>query len=203
MGAEPGTTNLLEGPAAGSDSVLLAANSGWTATPNTTWLHLSAPNQNGVGNATVIFTFDANTGATRTGTLTIAGKTLTVAQAGSTYVAVTNATTLVSSEFLGIFGAAVDRSGNVYFADYGHNAIKEWMAASNAVITLVSSGLSSPRGVAVDGLGNVYIADSGNNAIKEWVASSNTVTTPASSGLVPVGVAVDDSGNVYIADDLG
>ncbi len=82
------TTNLLEGPTAGSDSVLLIANGGWTATANAAWLHLSAANQSGTGNTNVIFTFDANAGATRTGTLTIAGQTLTVTQAGSTYVAV-------------------------------------------------------------------------------------------------------------------
>ena len=39
-----GTTNLVEGSSAGSDSVVLAANSVWTATTNATWLHLSAAN---------------------------------------------------------------------------------------------------------------------------------------------------------------
>src|SRR5450631_952371 len=78
-----GTTNLVEGPTAGSDSVVLAANGVWTATTNATWLHLSAANQSGTGSTNVIFTFDANTGATRTGTLTIAGQTLTITQAGS------------------------------------------------------------------------------------------------------------------------
>ena len=63
---------------------------------------------------------------------------------------------------------AVDGAGNVYIADTGNNAIKEWVAASNTVTTLVSSGLIFPHGVAVDGAGNVYIADTGNNAIKEW-----------------------------------
>ena len=56
-------------------------------------------------------------------------------------------------------GVAVDGSGNVYIADTGNNAIKEWVAANNTVTTLVSSGLNRPCGVAVDGAGNVYIAD--------------------------------------------
>jgi DNA-binding beta-propeller fold protein YncE len=191
----------LEGPTAVSASVVLTANSAWTATANAPWLHLSAANQNGTGSATVIFTVDANPGATRTGTLTIAARTLNVSQAGSTYVAITNATSLVSSGLSLPSGVAVDGAGNVYFADSGNNAIKEWITASNAVITLVSSGLSSPNSVAVDGLGDVYIADSNNNAIKEWLAASNTVITLVSSGLeLPFGVAVDGSGNVYIAD---
>jgi hypothetical protein len=96
---------------------------------------------------------------------------------------------------------AVDVAGNVYIADYGNNAIKEWNAASNTVTALVSTGLNGPVAVAVDVAGNVYIADYFNNAIKEWIAASNTVTTLVSTGLnAPYGVAVDVAGNVYIAD---
>jgi DNA-binding beta-propeller fold protein YncE len=195
------TTNLLEGPSAGSDSVVLAANISWTATANDSWLHLSASNQSGTNSANVIFSFEANSGATRTGTFTIAGQTLTVTQAGPSYVASTNVTTLVSSGLSHPMGVAVDGSGNVYIADWGHHAIKEWVATSNTVITLVSSGLYYPSGVAVDGIGNVYIADTRHNAIKEWVAASKNVITLVSSGLNwPSGVAVDGAGNVYIAD---
>ncbi len=139
------TTNLLEGPAAGSDSVVLTTGGTWAATANDSWLHLSAPNQSGRGSANVIFTFDANTGPTRTGTLAIAGQTLTVTQAGSTYVAANlPVTALVSSGISYPFGVAVDGAGNVYFPDYANEVIKEWMAVSNTVITLVSSGLYQP-----------------------------------------------------------
>jgi DNA-binding beta-propeller fold protein YncE len=194
------TTSLLEGSSAGGDSVVLAANGPWTATANASWLHLSAANQSGLG-STVIFTFDVNSGATRTGTLTIAGQTLTVTQAGSTYVPITTATTLVSSGLSQPYGVTVDGAGNVYIADTGNSMIKEWVVASNTVTTLVSSGLYQPSGVAVDGAGNVFIADTFNNAIKEWVVASNTVTTLVSSGLIsPWDVTVDGAGNVYIAD---
>ncbi|HEV2695425.1 MAG TPA: BACON domain-containing carbohydrate-binding protein [Verrucomicrobiae bacterium] len=196
-----GTTNLLEGPASGGDSVVLAANGGWTASANASWLHLSVANQSGTGSTNVIFTFDANAGATHTGTLTIAGKVLTVTQAGSAYVATSNMFQLVYSGLNMPRCVAADGAGNVYIADTGNNAIKEWVAASNGVITLVSSGLNQPNSVAVDGMGNVYIADTGNNQIKEWVAASNTVITLVASGLSsPRGVAVDSTGNVYIAD---
>ena len=196
-----GTTNLLEASTAGSDSVVLSANATWTATSNASWLHLSVANQSGTASTNVIFSFDANPGATRSGTLTIDGQTLTVTQAGSTYVAANPLTTLVSSGLRGPDDVAVDGAGNVYIADAGNNAVKEWNAASNTVTTLVSSGLNNPHGVTVDGVGNVYIADSGNNTIKEWTAASNTVTTLVSSELnLPVDVAVDSTGNVYIAD---
>jgi len=191
-----GTTNLLEGPAAASDSVVLAANSSWTATTNATWLHLSAANQSGTVSTNVIFTFDANTGVTRTGTLTIAGQTVTITQAGSTYVATTNTTTLVSSGLSGPSGVVVNGAGNVYIADTGHNAIKKWTATNNTVSTLVSSGLLSPEGLAVDGSGNVFIADTGNGAIKKWAAANSNVTTLVSS-VIPYGMTMDGAGNIY------
>jgi len=82
-----GTIALWMGPTGGSNSVLLAvtpATGAWTATANAAWLHVAVANQSGTGGAYVIFSCDANLGATRTGTLTIAGQTLTVTQAGST-----------------------------------------------------------------------------------------------------------------------
>ena len=203
-----GTTALWEGPATGTDSVVVAASPAvttWTASANDDWLHLAVANQSGTGSTNEIFSFDANPGATRTGTLTIAGQTLTVAQAGSTYLAApAPVTTLVSMGLSQPLSVAVDGAGNVYIADRGNNAIKEWVVASNTVTTLVASGLSSPFGVAVDGAGNVYIADTGNNAIKKWVAASNSVLMLVTSGLSsPFEVAVDGAGNVYIADTGG
>ena len=72
-----GLTAVLVGPAAGSNSVVLAvspATGSWTASANANWLHLSVANQNGTGSTNVIFSYDANTGGTRTGTLPSAGK---------------------------------------------------------------------------------------------------------------------------------
>ena len=100
------------------------------------------------------------TGRHAHGTLTIAGFTLTVTQAGSTYVpAPAPVTTLVGSGLTFPFGMAVDGAGNVYIADSGNNAIEQWAAPNGPVTTRVGSGLSFPYGVAVDGAGNVYIAD--------------------------------------------
>jgi len=181
-----GSYALLEGPSAGSDADIVATSGAWTATSNATWLHTSA---SGTGNGLASLSFDANSGATRTGTLTIAGLTLSVTQAGSTYVAANPVTTLVSSGLNGPQGVAVDGAGNVYIADSGDNTIEEWNATSHQVTTLVS-GLANPQGVAVDGAGNVYIADFGTSAIKEWNATNHTVTTLASGLNNLRGVAV-------------
>ncbi|HEY4417247.1 MAG TPA: LamG-like jellyroll fold domain-containing protein, partial [Verrucomicrobiae bacterium] len=175
-----GTTNLVEGPTASIDSVVLAlvpnVAASWTATANVSWLHLAPAYQSGTGSTNVIFSFDANSGATRVGTLTIDGQTLTVIQAGTTYVAnPAFTTTLVSSGLSYPNGIAVDGSGNVYIADTTNNAIKKWMATNNTVITLVSSGLNQPVGIAVDNAGNVYFSEYYNNAVKKWTAANNTV----------------------------
>ena len=196
-----GTTSLTVGPAAGSGSVLLVGTGAWTATANATWLHLSAPNSSGSTGQLVVFTIEANPGATRSGTITFnpGALTLTVTQAGGGYVAVSQVTTLVSSGLSKPDGLAVDTSGNVYIADTGNKAVKEWNASTQAVSTLVSSGLSEPYGVAVDASGNVYIANNypGDSATKKWNGSSlSTLLSPNG----PEGVAVDTSGNVYVAD---
>jgi hypothetical protein len=198
-----GTATSLEGPAAGTDSVVLAvspATQAWTATANASWLHLSAVNQSGSGSTNVVFTFDANPGATRTGTLTVAGQTLSVTQAGSTYLAANPITTLISW-VPGPRNMAVDGAGNIYFPDDYNDAVQKWTAANNTVAALVSSGLTGPECVVLDSAGNVYIADYWGNAIRKWTAANNTVTTLVSSGLnQPNTVAVDGAGNVYIAD---
>ncbi|PGH37238.1 MAG: hypothetical protein CRN43_22350, partial [Candidatus Nephrothrix sp. EaCA] len=52
----------------------------WTAIiPDVNWITVRPAS--GAGNATVTYSIDANTGAARTGSITISGKTLTVTQA--------------------------------------------------------------------------------------------------------------------------
>jgi len=198
-----GRTSLVVGPAAGTNSVVLAVTpptNTWAASANAGWLHLSTANQGGAGNANVVFTYDSNPGGTRIGTLTIGGQTLTIIQAGSSYVQAPGPlTALISSGLNQPYGVAVDSADNVYIADYGHNAVKEWSVTSDTVVTLVSNGLSQPTSVAVDSAGNVYIADSGHNAVKEWMASSNTVIKVMTNGLSdPYDIALDTSTNVYV-----
>ncbi len=211
MAAHAGTTNyvlgtstILVGPDAGTNSVELGVTpdtATWEATTNAPWLHLSPADQSGTGRATMIFSYDSNPGATRSGTLTIAGQTLTITQAGSTYIAAGKLTPLVTSGLNSPWGVAVDATGNVYISDTDNNAIKEWTPTNDSVTTLVSSGLAGPTGVAVDAGGNVYFTDTGNNAIKEWTPTNGNVTVLVSSELLnPFGVAVDRVGNVYFAD---
>ena len=122
-----GTASLVEGPSAGSDSDIVVASGAWTASTTTPWITVNTPS--GTGNGSVNFSFAADAGPTRTGTVTIAGQTLTVTQAGAGYVAATP-TTLVAAVLASPAGVAVDGSGNGYIADTVNNAIKDWNAAT-------------------------------------------------------------------------
>ncbi len=197
-----GTNALVVGSAGGSSSVVLSYSGPWTATANNSFLHISDGSAGGNGSAVIAFTYDAFTGTgTRTGTLTVAGLTVTVTQAGTNYVGPGPVITLVPQGTTPVDDVAVDSNGYVYIANTFDSMIKEWRASSNLVTALVSSGLAGPHGIAVDGAGNVYIADTNDGAIKEWNVVEQQLITLVSSGLDdPVGVAVDVFGNVYIAD---
>jgi hypothetical protein len=114
--------------AGGSAAVSVAAGTGcsWTAVSNNTdWLHVTS-GVSGSGSGEVGYTVDANTGAARTGTMTIAGQTFTVTQAAAV-VPHPEATTIESR-----FAAAINliKAGNFTgfagyisenFLDYGEN----------------------------------------------------------------------------------
>ena len=73
-------------PAAGGNggaTVATAAGCNWTAVENATWLHVTAGAM-GSGSGSVSYLVDANTtGTSRSGSLTFAGRTLTVTQAAA------------------------------------------------------------------------------------------------------------------------
>jgi hypothetical protein len=164
-----GTTAILMGSAAGSSSVIVTMASAWTAASNASFLHVAPASTSGTSSATVIFTIDAFTGTgMRSGTLTIAGLTLTVTQAGANYVQVTGLTTLVpaTAGLKGPSDVAVDGAGDVFISDSHNGMIKKWSATAQTLSTLVSSGLADAQGLAVDVAGNVFIADYGRSEIQ-------------------------------------
>lgn len=196
-------SDLLVGPASGSNSVLLAGSPGaaWTVTKSSSWLHLTPENSAGTNSDNIIFSFDANPGVTRFGSLNVAGKKVNITQAGSNYVQAPGpVTTLAATGIAGPTGIAVDSAGNVVFADSGNGAIKRWNVANNTVSTLVSSALTTPQSLGLDRLGNIYFTDFYSTAIKKRLATfPNFVFTAFTNDTTGVsGLAVDYSGNVYI-----
>jgi hypothetical protein len=80
FGIAPTSQNFSAGGGSASVAVTAGATCGWTAASNNTdWLTI-AGNAAGTGNGSVGFSVAANTGAARTGTLSIAGQTFTVTQ---------------------------------------------------------------------------------------------------------------------------
>ncbi len=77
------TSNLTVGAAGGTPNVTVTSPSGtctWNAVSNDSWIHVTG-GASGAGNGTVNLTVDPNTtGTPRTGTLTVAGQTVTVFQ---------------------------------------------------------------------------------------------------------------------------
>ena len=126
-------------------------------------------------------------------------------------------------------GAALDGSGNLYFADTNNHRIRKVNAATGAISTVAGNdiqgfsgdlgtatqaSLNYPQGVALDGAGNLFIADTNNCRIRK-VDSSGMISTVVSAGCssggdggpalagylyYPQGIALDGSGNLYIAD---
>jgi len=94
-------------------------------------------------------------------------------------------------------GVAIDRLGNIYFADQRYGKIRKVNVSTGIITTVAGNGtygyggdgviatstsLSSPSDVAVDSLGNLYIADLNNNRIRKVNASTGIITTVAGNG---------------------
>jgi hypothetical protein len=78
----PTTDSAPAGGGAKSAAVTTASGCAWTATSNATWITVTSGS--GTGNGTVTYNVVANGGtASRSGTLTVAGQTVTVSQAGT------------------------------------------------------------------------------------------------------------------------
>ena len=77
------------GGGTGSFTINTAPGCVWTATSNAEWLQIISGGNiisvaSGTGNGTITFFFTANTGAARSGTITVAGQTFTVNQVAGT-----------------------------------------------------------------------------------------------------------------------
>jgi sugar lactone lactonase YvrE len=195
-----GSSSTVVGSTAGSGTVVLIASGAWTAASNASWLQISPESTNGIGGALVQFSYAASSNpGPQTGTLTVAGLTFTVTQAGTSYSPASLVTT-VASGLNKPQGVGLDLQGNVYIADTGDNTIDEWNVGTQQLTPIITTALNGPAAVAVDRSANVYIADSGNNAIEKWNASGGQVTTFAPALANPSGVATDTQGNVYFSD---
>ncbi len=102
--------------AGGSGSVSVASSTStcsWTATSNNSWLSITS-GSSGIGDGTVEYSVAANTGSSsRTGTLTIAGKTFTVSQSGTSSSQYLDA---LQKVYIAYYGRPADPDGQDYWA---------------------------------------------------------------------------------------
>ena len=125
----------------GSGEVAVTGGSGcsWTANSNVSWVRITA-GASGTGNGNVAYTIDANTSAAaRTGTMTIAGRTVTVAQNGTAACAVA----ISPSE------ATYARTGGTGIVTVTADPGCDWTAVSNSSWISITGGASGSGSGAV------------------------------------------------------
>jgi len=94
-------------------------------------------------------------------------------------------------------GGAVDKEGNLYFADSNNNRIRKVAAGTGLITTVAGTGkagyggdggpgrqaiFDKPLDVDVDPQGDIYIADFGNNRIRKLSSSTGVIATIAGTG---------------------
>lgn len=135
------TTVSMESSGGPGPPIAVTAGAGcaWTAASNATWLTITA-GAAGSGNGTVGFSAAANPGASRTGTLTIGGRTLIVTQTAAAQATCTYTVTpsTVSMAPAGGAGPLIGVTSGAGCA---------WTAASNATwLTITAGAVGSGNG---------------------------------------------------------
>lgn len=141
----PTSQNVAATGGTGAVAVASSAGCRWTATSNASWLAITS-GSSGDGNGTVAFTASANTGAARTGALTIAGRQFTVTQAGASTTPTPPPPTPPSCTYSISPGSQnVPATGGAGTVNVSAGSGCAWTAASNAS-WITSSGTGSGNG---------------------------------------------------------
>jgi hypothetical protein len=98
----------------------------------------------------------------------------------------------------------LDRSGNIFIADYNNNRIREVTVATGIITTVAgnetradagdggaatSAELNAPVAVAIDAYGNFYIAEYNGSRIRKVTGGTGIITTVVGNGTALVSPA--------------
>jgi sugar lactone lactonase YvrE len=108
-----------------------------------------------------------------------------------------NLGTFASTGLNGVEGLAVDRSGNVYAANWNDGTVTKFTPAGGG--SVFASGFSNPGGLALDASGNLYVANVGGTTVQR-VTPGGVVSTFATGLNGPGGVAFDAGGDLYVSN---
>lgn len=97
----------------------------------------------------------------------------------------------------GMYGLAVDGSGNVFVA--GQSQILEF-SASGQSLGVFASGLSASNQMAFDSDGNLYVTEGGIDVVEEFSPTGQDLGAFASGLGNPIPLAFDASGNLYVGE---
>jgi len=95
-------------------------------------------------------------------------------------------------------GNWVDKSGNLYVANYKAANISEYAPGASGPTFTYASGMLDPVAVTTDRQGNVYEADFTGNYVNEYNQGADAVVATCILGGSVEGVAVDATGDVFV-----
>ena len=177
------------------------SNCAWTAVSNAPWITITSAG-NGTGNGSVAYTVGANTGAARTGTLTVAGHPFTVTQAAAAGSLCTYTIAPMNQN-----APASASTGSVTVTSGAGCA---WTATSNAAwITITSGaagagngsvGYSAAANTGAARSGTVSIAGQTFTLMQAAAAASCTYTIAPMSQNAPAGAS---TGTVTVTSGAG
>jgi uncharacterized protein (TIGR03437 family) len=165
------SVNVGEGSSTGTFSVgtepLTPSSATWTASSNAPWITITSGSA-GAGNGTVTYIVAANTGPTRSGTITVAGQIFTITQAGTA--------TINSGGIVPVCSSSATVQPGSWFSIYGSDFATSTTTWSGDFPTL---------------LGGVSVAVN-NRPAYLWYVSPTQINAqaPDDSALGPVSVVV-------------
>ncbi len=185
------TTSATVEAAAGTGSVGVTASDALcsrTAVSNAAWITITS-GASGVGSGSVNYSVAANTGAPRTGTITIAGQTYTVTQTSCATLAATSADFSIYYNF-----SSVNVTGNNSSCNWTATSNASWLSivigASGAASRLVYYSIAANSGPARSGTlmiaGQTFTVNQAGNCTYSLSATSANVAATTNTGSVNV-----------------